>query len=70
MSDENKRTLEERFEALDKIIEQMEQSGVSLDQSFDLYKAGLEEVKACNSQLDAMEATMAVLNKNGDLEEF
>lgn len=70
MSDEKKITLEERFEALERIIEQMEQSGVSLDQSFELYKAGLCEVKACNSQLDAMEAAMTVLNKNGELEEF
>lgn len=70
MSDEKKITLEERFESLEKIIEQMEQSGVSLDKSFDLYKAGLEEVKACNKQLDDMEATMVALNKNGELEEF
>ena len=34
MSEENKMTLEERFDCLEDILEKMEESGVTLDQSF------------------------------------
>mgnify|MGYP000843533273 CR=1 FL=1 len=51
MSEENKMTLEERFDCLEDILEKMEESGVTLDQSFELYKSGVEQVKACNACL-------------------
>ncbi|MDD6742997.1 MAG: exodeoxyribonuclease VII small subunit [Roseburia porci] len=70
MSEENKMTLEERFDCLEDILEKMEESGVTLDQSFELYKSGVEQVKACNAMLDKMEKAMLVLNEDGELEEF
>lgn len=70
MSEENKMTLEERFDCLEDILEKMEESGVTLDQSFELYKSGVEQVKACNVMLDQMEKAMLVLNADGELEEF
>lgn len=70
MSEENKMTLEERFDCLEDILEKMEESGVTLDQSFELYKLGVEQVKACNAMLDQMEKAMLVLNADGELEEF
>ncbi len=70
MSEENKMTLEERFACLEDILEKMEESGVTLDQSFELYKSGVEQVKACNAMLDQMEKAMLVLNADGELEEF
>ena len=70
MSEEYKMTLEERFDCLEDILEKMEESGVTLDQSFELYKSGVEQVKACNAMLDQMEKAMLVLNADGELEEF
>ena len=70
MSEENKMTLEERFDCLEDILEKMEESGVTLDQSFELYKSGVEQVKACNAMLEQMEKAMLVLNADGELEEF
>lgn len=70
MSEENKMTLEERFDCLEDILDKMEESGVTLDQSFELYKSGVEQVKACNAMLDQMEKAMLVLNADGELEEF
>lgn len=63
-------SLEERFEHIEKIIEQMEYSEVSLEDSFELYKVGLEEIKEANSMLDKMEKAILVLNEQGNLEEF
>lgn len=67
---EEKITLEERFSNIENILDQMEDGDVSLDQSFDLYKKGLGEIKAANEMLDAVEKEMLVLTENGDLEEF
>lgn len=70
MSDENKVSLEERFENIEEIISKMETGDVTLDQSFELYKNGLEEIKAANAMLDDMEKAMLIMNEDGSLEEF
>ncbi len=70
MSEEKKISLEDRFDRLDDIISQMEDGSIGLDKSFELYKNGLDEVKAANSMLESMEKAMLVLNEDGSLEEF
>ena len=70
MSENKAVSLEERFEQIEEIIGQMETGDVSLDQSFELYKNGLEEIRAANAMLDEMEKAMLVLNEDGSLEEF
>lgn len=70
MSNEKTVSLEERFEHIEEIIETMETGDVSLDKSFELYKNGLEEIKAANAMLDDMEKAMLILNDDGSLEEF
>jgi len=70
MSSEKTVSLEERFEHIEEIIEKMETGDVSLDQSFELYKNGLEEIKAAYAMLDDIEKAMLVMNEDGSLEEF
>lgn len=67
---EEKITLEERFLNIENILDQMEKGDISLDQSFELYKKGLGEIKAANELLDTVEKEMIVLTASGDLEEF
>lgn len=67
---EDKITLEERFDTIEGILEQMESGEVSLDETFELYKKGLSEIKAANESLDMIEKAMLVLNEQGNLEEF
>ena len=62
--------LEERFAAIESILEQMDDENVTLDRSFELYKEGLEQIKAANHSLDTIEKAMLVLNEQGELEEF
>ena len=50
--------LEERFEAIEQILDQMEDADVTLEDSFALYKKGLEELGAANAMLDEMESAM------------
>lgn len=72
MSKENEKTLtlEERFAHLERIVAMMEDADVSLDEAFELYKKGLDEVKSANDMVQGMEKAMLVLNSDGQLEEF
>ncbi|WP_455719885.1 exodeoxyribonuclease VII small subunit [Agathobacter sp.] len=67
---DNSPTLEERFANLEDIVAKMEDQNVSLDESFELYKKGLDEVKHANEMIQGMEKAMLVLNSDGQLEEF
>ena len=49
--------LEERFAAIESILDQMEDENVTLDESFEVYKKGMEQMKV-------------VMNESGELEEF
>ena len=62
--------LEERFSMIEDILGQMEDENVTLDQSFDLYKQGIEQIKAANADHDRIEKAMLVMNEDGELEEF
>ena len=72
MSKENEKTLtlEERLAHLEQIVARMEDADVSLDEAFELYKKGLDEVKSANDMVQGMEKAMLVLNSDGQLEEF
>ena len=72
MSKENEKTLtlEERFAHSEQIVARMEDADVSLDEAFELYKKGLDEVKSANDMVQGMEKAMLVLNSDGQLEEF
>ena len=62
--------LEERFAAIVLILDLMEDENVTLDESFELYKKGMEQIKAANQALDQIEKAMLVMNESGELEEF
>lgn len=70
MNNEKKVSLEEHFENIEKIIGSMEHGDITLDEAFDLYKNGLEEIKEANFILNSMEQAMLKLNENDELEEF
>lgn len=56
--------IEENFEKLDEIIASLEDSDVTLEKSFQLYKEGIKLVKNCNAQLDKVEKQMIILGEN------
>ena len=63
-------SLEERLNQIEEMIRKMEEPEVSLDESFKLYQAGIEQLKHCNQMLDEVEKKMQILNKNGELTDF
>lgn len=70
MAENKERSLEERMDDLEQLIEKMEDENISLDDSFALYKQGLAEIQEAGDMLDEMEKAMLVLSQDGNLEEF
>lgn len=63
-------TLEEAFEKLDGIAGKLEDRETSLEDSFLLYKQGMELLKFCSDRLDTVEKKMLQMNEDGMLSEF
>lgn len=63
-------SLEDTFAEIEAIIAKMEQPDVTLDESFSLYKNGVERLKMCNELLDAVEKKMQVIEPDGTLGDF
>ena len=53
--------LESSFKRLDEIIEKMEQGELSLEESFKLYKEGVELVGACNESIEKVEKEIKLI---------
>lgn len=58
------KTLEETFTNLDKLIKEMEDPQLSLEETFNKYAAGMELIKQCNSSIDRIEQQLTILEEN------
>lgn len=63
-------SLEQTFEELEKVVEQLESDEISLEDSFASYKKGMDMVASCNDYIDRVEKKVMVLNDEGELDEF
>jgi exodeoxyribonuclease VII small subunit len=63
-------TIEEAFENLDNILEQLEDRDITLEDSFKIYNKGMELLKYCNDKIDTVEKQMLQIDENGELNEF
>ena len=70
MEENNTKTIEESFEALEEIITKLESSDISLDESFALYKNGMEELKLANEKIEKTRKAVMAISKDGGLEVF
>lgn len=70
---ENKKqeeSIEEVFAQLDVLAEKLEDRETSLEDSFTLYKKGMELLKYCSEKLDTVEKKMLQMNEDGTFSEF
>lgn len=67
---ENEFKLEEAFEKLDTIIEELEKPDVSLDNSFQLYQEGMKLLKVCTDSIDKVEKELIILSEDGEIDEL
>lgn len=67
---DNEKDIEDVFQELDVIAEKLESSDTSLEDSFRLYKKGMELLKYCSGKLDTVEKKMLQMDEDGTLREF
>lgn len=63
-------SLEENFARLEEMAARLEAEDISLEESFRIYKEGMELLKQCNEDIDKVEKQVLVLNEAGETEEF
>lgn len=68
MADKKDMTLEEMLGALEECVEKMEQGELTLEQSFEAFKEGMELVKNCNESIDRVEKEVVKLMDDGSIE--
>ena len=68
--EEKKENLEQKFQALEEVIEKLEGEDVTLEQTFDLYNKGMTLLKNCTRMIDEVEKKVLVLDENGETHEF
>ncbi len=58
-------SLEEMFEQLDTILQDMENPALSLEDAFSLYEQGMKKIQSCNQRLDTVEKKMLQIAEDG-----
>lgn len=62
--------LEEAFAGLEKSVNALEREDISLEESFQVYRKGMELLKQCNQAIDRIEKQVMVINDDGECHEF
>ena len=67
MTDKKETTIKEDFEAIEEIIDRMDEDEVSLEDSFGLYEKGMELLQSLSGRIDMVEKKVKKLNEDGSL---
>lgn len=67
---EQELTLEESFARLDELVGKLEDRDVPLEESFQIYKEGMDLLKKCSDKIDLVEKKMQQISADGHLEGF
>lgn len=63
-------TLEEKLAKLDAMTEQLRKEDITLEESFSLYKDGMELIKQCNADIGRVEKQVQILNADGQVTDW
>ena len=67
---ENNSTLEEDFKKLDRLLSEMENDSIGIEEAFEKYTQGMRLVKQCNERIDQVEKKVKLLSDNLNTEDF
>lgn len=67
---QNEFKLEEAFEKLNTIIEELEKPDISLELSFSLFQEGMKLLRASSDSIDKVEKELIILSENGERDEL
>ena len=67
---DNKMTVEQAFELLEEKLNRLEEDDISLEESFAVYKEGMDLVQYCSENINEIEQKVLKMNEDGELDEF
>ncbi len=62
--------LEAAFDRVEEVLEKLGDQDVSLEESFTLYREGMQLLKQCNEQIDRVEKQMLEIDEEGNTSGF
>ena len=62
-------SLEERMQKTEDILRRMETMELTLQESFKLYREGMEELKKCSEMIDSVEKQLQIIEEGGNTDE-
>lgn len=68
--EEKEMNLEESFQLLEEKLQILESEDISLEDSFKIYKEGMDLLRQCHEKIDYVEKKVLEMNEAGDLVEF
>ena len=69
-ADNDERPLEELFSEVEEKIGSLENDDLSLEESFERYKAGMELLRACSARIDRTEKKVLEIEEDGSTKPF
>ncbi len=63
-------TLDEIFNNINEIIEDLEDNDIEIEQAFEKYETGMKLLAQANGQIDVIEKKVQALNSDGETEDF
>ncbi|MBO7631275.1 MAG: exodeoxyribonuclease VII small subunit [Lachnospiraceae bacterium] len=70
MAEEKKEvSLETRMQQMEEILRKMESMELTLDESFRLYREGMEQLKKCSEMIDNVEKELQIIEEDGTADE-
>ena len=63
-------TLEELFEQIDTIVQELENPEIPIEEAFTKYEAGMKLLKGCNDKIDMIEKKVQEIGADGELRNF
>ncbi|MBO4399978.1 MAG: exodeoxyribonuclease VII small subunit [Lachnospiraceae bacterium] len=70
MAEEKKEvSLETRMQHMEDILRKMESMELTLDESFRLYREGMEQLKKCSEMIDNVEKELQIIEEDGTADE-
>ncbi len=60
-------SLEEGIRELDEIVRKMENTDISLEESFELYKKGIIRLKECTEMIDGIERQLTIFEEGTEV---
>lgn len=63
-------SVEQSFANIEAILEQLESNEISLDDSFNLYKKGMEELQYCTAKIEETKKAVLAINAAGQTSVF